>query len=194
MLVLTMPPDHHESQGSGYGHNSWVNMGGGYSQAGPSPSMSTLPEYSAYDYHHQAPMPIEPSYSMPRPPPYAVGVPQMPPPLIMPHNGVWPSMIASQSQPSGYQPPAILPAVPVQTPVSASTGSDVTPTSAKTSTSRRKLTDDERRQMCLEAEQNPTMKQTQIGGRRPARASQELSLTQLQPSLMSSGGVLLIWP
>ena len=147
--------------------------GGGYSQAGPSPNMSPMPEYHGFDFnHHQAPMPIEPSYSMPRPPPYAAGVPQMPPPLIMPHNGVWPSMLASQSQQGSYQPPALLPAVPVQTPVSASTGSDVTPTSAKTTTSRRKLTDDERRQMCLEAEQNPTMKQTQIGGRCQSRTTQ----------------------
>lgn len=71
-------------------------------------------------------------------------------------------MLASQPQ-QNYQTP-ILPAGPMQTPLSASTTSDMTPTSAKTTTSRRKLTDDERRQMCIEAEQNPTMKQTQIGG------------------------------
>lgn len=163
MQVLTMSPDHHESHGSGYGPNSWMNMSGGYSQAGPSPSMSPMPDYNSFDYNH-APMPVEPSYSMPRPPPYATATPQMPPPLIMPHNAIWPSMIATQNHHHGsYQPP-ILPALPVQTPISAGTGSDVTPTSAKTSASRRKLTDDERRQMCLEAEQNPTMKQTQIGG------------------------------
>ena len=163
MQVLTMPPDHADSHGSGYGSNSWMNMPGGYSQAGPSPSMSPMHEYQGFDYH-QAPMPIEP-YSMPRPPPYAAGVPQMPPPLIMPQNGIWPSMIASQSHQQPNFPPPILPAAPIQTPVSAGTGSDVTPTSAKTASSRRKLTDDERRQMCLEAEQNPTMKQTQIGGK-----------------------------
>jgi hypothetical protein len=165
MQVLTMPPDHPESHGSGYGPNSWINMGG-YSQAGPPPSSISPPmhDYQGFDYH-SAPIPVEPSYSMPRPPPYAAGVPQMPPPLIMPsQNGIWPSMIASGAhQQHSYQPP-ILPAVPIQTPISAGTGSDVTPTSAKTSTSRRKLTDEERRQMCLEAEQNPTMKQTQIGG------------------------------
>jgi hypothetical protein len=163
MQVLTMPPDHPESQGSGYGHNSWMNMAGGYSQGGPPPSMSPMHDYQGFEFH-PAPMPIEPAYSMPRPPPYAAGVPQMPPPLIMPQNGIWPSMIASQSHPQSSYAPTILPAAPIQTPVSAGTGSDVTPTSAKTSTSRRKLTDEERRQMCLEAEQNPTMKQTQIGG------------------------------
>jgi hypothetical protein len=163
MQVLTMPPDHPESHGSGYGHNSWMNMSGGYSQAGPSPTMSPMPDYQAFDYH-PAPMPIEPAYSMPRPPPYAAGVPQMPPPLIMPQNGIWPSMIAAQSHQQPNYPPTILPAASIQTPLSAGTESDMTPSSAKTTTSRRKLTDEERRQMCMEAEQNPTMKQTQIGG------------------------------
>ncbi|RMZ92238.1 hypothetical protein DV736_g521, partial [Chaetothyriales sp. CBS 134916] len=164
-----MSPGHHESQASAYGHDTWMNMGGGYSHAGPSPTLSPMPDFHGFDFNQQhqpqAPMPIEPSYSIPRPPPYSAGVPQMPPPLIMPHNGVWPSMIASQSQQGTYQPPTLLPALPPQTPISASTASDATPTSAKTSTSRRKLTDEERRQMCLEAEQNPTMKQTQIGAK-----------------------------
>ena len=132
-------------------------------QSAPPTSPWSMHGCQGFEYH-QAPMPIEPSYSMPRPPLYTAGVPQMPPPLIMPQNGIWPSMIAAQNhQQPNYQPP-ILPAAPIQTPVSAGTGSDVTPTSATTTTSRRKLTDDERRQMCLEAEQNPTMKQTQIGG------------------------------
>ncbi|RMZ80061.1 hypothetical protein DV737_g3138, partial [Chaetothyriales sp. CBS 132003] len=102
MQVLTMSPGHHESQASAYGHDSWMNMGAGYSHAGPSPTLSPMPDYHAFDFNQQhqpqAPMPIEPSYSIPRPPPYSAGVPQMPPPLIMPHNGVWPSMIASQTK------------------------------------------------------------------------------------------------
>jgi hypothetical protein len=87
----------------------------------------------------------------------------MPPPLIMPQSGLWPSMIAAGAHQTTYQTP-ILPAAPVNTPLSAATSSDLTPTSAKSTISRRKLTDEERRQMCLEAEQNPNMKQTQIGG------------------------------
>lgn len=173
MQVLTMPPDQHESQGSGYGHNSWVNpMGGHYSPAQPpSTTISPMNEYSQFDFSGsaQAPMPVEPSYRMARPPPYAAGVPQMPPPLIMPQNGLWPSMIAAGGHQGTFQPP-ILPAAPVTTPLSAGTSSDMTPTSAKTTMSRRKLTDEERRQMCLEAEQNPNMKQTQIGGAFGARA------------------------
>jgi hypothetical protein len=161
MQVLTMPPDHPESHGSGYGHNTW--MAPSYQPAGPaSTSISPMHEYSQFDFGPAAPMPVEPAYRMARPPPYAAGVPQMPPPLIMPQNGVWPSMLATGGHQGTYQPP-ILPAANVTTPLSG-TSSDLTPTSAKTATSRRKLTDEERRQMCLEAEQNPNMKQTQIGG------------------------------
>jgi hypothetical protein len=167
MQVLTMPPDQHESHGSGYGPNAWMNsMGSHYSPAHPaSTTISPMHEYSQFDFGPvtQAPMPVEPAHRMIRPPPYAGGVPAMPPPLIMPQSGLWPSMIASGGHHPSYQTP-ILPAAPVTTPLSAGTSSDLTPTSAKTNASRRKLTDEERRQMCLEAEQNPNMKQTQIGG------------------------------
>ena len=151
-----MSPDQHEPHGPGYGSESWMAMGA-YSQAGSQSTMTPVHEFPGFDFQRSA-VPLEPSFPMPRPPPYAASHPQMPPPLIMPHNAVWPSMLATQATP-------ILPAAPVQTPVSASTASDVTPTSATKPSSRRKLTDDERRQMCLEAEQNPNMKQTQIGGK-----------------------------
>ena len=148
----------------GHGQYVWMNMASVHARSAPPPSVSPMREYQGFDYH-QAPMPMKPSSRVARPAPYAAGVPQMSPPSVMPQNGIWPSMIAAQShhQPNYQQP--ILPAAPIQTPVSAGTEFDVTPTSAKTTTSRRKLTDDERRQMCLEAEQNPTMKQTQIGGK-----------------------------
>lgn len=163
MQVLTnMPSSHHQSQGSGYAQDSWMNING-YSQPPPQHNISPMNEYQGFDYGHSPSLPIGSAYSMPRPPPYnAPAHHPLPPPLVMPQsNGVWPSMLTSSNQ----FPTPILPAGPIHTPVSAATshGSDITPTSAK-STSRRKLTDEERRQMCLEAENNPTMKQTQIGG------------------------------
>lgn len=161
-VLLTMPPDHQDSQHSGYGQPGWINVPSAYS-ASPQTSMSPMHEFPAFEYHSVTPMPMEPAYNMPRASPFATTHAPMPPPLIMPHNGLWPSMLASQPQ-AGYQTP-IMPAGPLQTPLSASTASDMTPTSAKPTPSRRKLTDDERRQMCIEAEQNPTMKQTQIGGK-----------------------------
>lgn len=160
-VSMNMPPEHQDSHHSGYGQSGWMNMSNAYSSS-PQTSMSPMHEFPPFEYHPTTPMPMEPSYTMPRPSPFAASHAQMPPPLIMPHSGLWPSMLASQPQ-SNYQIP-ILPSGVLQTPLSASTGSDMTPTSAKASNSRRKLTDDERRQMCIEAEQNPTMKQTQIGG------------------------------
>ena len=164
--MLSMASNHHRSQSSGYGQDQWMGMGNypASSQSGTTPT----PEYHPYDYPPPA-MPMEPSYNVPRATQYSNGSqshPLPPPPLIMPHTALWPSMFTNQPGHSSYQP-AILPAAPIQTPISASsmhTPVDITPTSAKSSTSRRKLTDDERRQMCLEAEQNPNMKQTQIGG------------------------------
>ena len=146
-VLLTMPPDHQDSRHSRHGQPNWMKVSSAYS-ASPQTSMSPINEYPAYDYHPVTPMPMEPTYNMPRASPFPTTHAQMPPALIMPHNGVWPRMLASQPQ-ANYQPP-ILPAV-IQTPLSASTGSDMTPTSAKPPP-RRKLTDDDRRQMCIEAE------------------------------------------
>ena len=159
-----MASNPHESPGSGYSHAQWMGMGG--YQTSPHPPTTQVPDYQhGYDYAPPA-MPMEPSYNMPRPPPHFSGShPLPPPPLITPHQALWPSMFTGNQ--SSFPPP-LLPAGPVQTPLSAGTNptpTDVTPTSAKSSTSRRKLTDEERRQMCLEAEQNPGMKQTQIGGK-----------------------------
>ena len=160
-LLVAMSPGHHESHGSSYNNESWMGLGG-YSQHGHHGSQGHN-EYPGYEFTSSAPIPLEPTYMMTRPPPYAAPQHgQMPPPLVMPQQHMWPSMLANSNS---YAQP-ILPAVSVQTPLSAtSMGSDMTPTSAKTTTSRRKLTDDERRLMCLEAENNPTMKQTQIGAK-----------------------------
>ncbi|OAL27363.1 hypothetical protein AYO22_03638 [Fonsecaea multimorphosa] len=166
-----MPPDNQDSQPTGYSQNGWIGVPNGvpngYSSS-PQTAISPMQEFPQFEYHHHhhhqtTPMPMEPAYPLQRPPPFASSHAPMPPPLVVPNNILWPSMLASQPQGS-YQPP-ILPAVPMQTPLSAGSASDITPTSAKASTARRKLTDEERRQMCIEAEQNPTMKQTQIGAK-----------------------------
>lgn len=161
--MLSMASNPHDTNGAGYSHNQW--MGVHYPNSSQ-PSTTQMPDYHhGYDYAPPA-MPMEPSYSMPRPAPHFAGGshPLPPPPLIMPHTALWPSMLTGNQ--SSYPPP-LMPAAPIQTPVSATnshTPVDITPTSAKSTTSRRKLTDEERRQMCVEAEQNPGMKQTQIGG------------------------------
>ncbi|KAK2767476.1 hypothetical protein FQN54_003633 [Arachnomyces sp. PD_36] len=93
-------------------------------------------------------MPMEPSYSMSIPPPYTT---QPLLPLAMPSQ--WPSMLTTQG---GYGA-APLSAAPLPTPH---------PTHATHSngpTPRRTLTDADRRRMCLYHEENPHVKQTEIG-------------------------------
>ena len=170
--MLAMTPNPQESQGSGYvhGQGQWMGMPG-YQSSSHAPPTQMSDYHHGYDYATPA-MPMEPAYNMPlRQPHFAGSHPLPPPPLIMPHTALWPSMLtgnqSSASSSHSYQP-HILPALPVHTPLSAGSNQtpvDITPTSAKSNSSRRKLTDDERRQMCVEAEQNPGMKQTQIGGK-----------------------------
>lgn len=114
-------------------------------------TVSLVQESPPLNRHGTTPMPLKSAYLMPAPPS-----------LIMPHSGFWPSMLVEQPR-SAFRT-SILPVGPLQTLTSTSTTSYMKAISAKTTTARLKLTDDERRQMCIEAEQNPTMKQGQIGG------------------------------
>lgn len=83
-------------------------------------------------------------------------------PLVMPQ---WPSMLGSQTSqvaPPYYSSPqaqgSTASPTPLMTPVSASSA-------RSTSTPRKTLTDDQRRQMCEYHESNPKAKQNQIGGK-----------------------------
>jgi len=150
--------NHFDSQNPGF--RLW-EKGGGMPRSTPSHGSDEYNDYHNFDCYRSTRMPTEPDVTMTRPPPYAPPQNQTPPLFATPQQHIWPSMIATSST---YQSP-ILPAVPIQPPVSAiSVGADVTTTGAKTTTLRRKLTDDERRLICLEAENNPAMTQTQIGG------------------------------
>ena len=170
MLSLsTMASDQYKSHEPSYaGHNQWSHMQG-YNSTGNHHNTPPMTEYQSYDFTPppQTSMPMDMPYHMGRPLNYAPQHQQLPPLAIQPMGQpIWPSLLTGGSSQSAtsYQTP-ILPAVPLQTPVSAvSTASEATPTSAtKSSSSRRKLTDDERRKMCIEAATNPNMKQTQIG-------------------------------
>ncbi|KIW21828.1 uncharacterized protein PV07_12748 [Cladophialophora immunda] len=112
-----------------------------------------------YCYHHTTPTLVEPDHAVQRLSPF----PSPSAAVWAAHNNtLWPSMLAGQPQ-DPYTP--ILPAPPGSTPVFAGSKSDMIPTSAGTNTSRRKLTDEERRQMCIEAEQHPEKKQSEIGAK-----------------------------
>ena len=169
LLLSTMASDNYKSHDPSYGgHNQWSHMQR-YSSGGSHHNTPPMSEYQSYDFSPPPPtsMSMDMPYHMGRPSNYPQQHQQLPPLDIQPMGqAIWPSMLipGPLPPPPSYQTP-ILPAIPVQTPVSAvSTASEATPTSAtKGSSSRRKLTDDERRKMCIEAATNPNMKQTQIG-------------------------------
>jgi hypothetical protein len=161
-----MDTDPHQShQQNEYGNGQWGDIGGGYSNGGAQHNTTPMHEYTGYHFETPPVMPIEPAYTVPRPPPYTAHQ-QLQPlhPLIT--MAPWPSMLTSQS---GYSPP-VVPTAPLVTPVSASTASTtVTPvTTTGGSTPRRTLTDDDRRRMCEYHESHPGVKQTEIGGTSPA--------------------------
>jgi hypothetical protein len=156
-----MDTDPHQSHQTEYGNSQWGDMGG-YSNGGGQNNTTTMHEYNGYHFETAPPvMPIEPAYTVPRPPPYTAHQ-QLQPlhPLIT--MAPWPSMLTTQG---GFSPP-VAPTAPLVTPVSASTASTtVTPvTTTGGSTPRRTLTDDDRRRMCEYHESHPGVKQTEIGG------------------------------
>lgn len=140
--------NHHQAH-AGYhdGNGEWIDSTNSYGQAQQQQSVN---EYPGYSFTR---LPVEPMFSMSMHPPRTTH--QQLQPLIMPQ---WPSMLTSQST----YAPQIFPSGPVPvTPISAPSSA----TSARpASTPRKTLTDADRRRMCLYHEENPTTKQTEIGG------------------------------
>lgn len=160
MTPPTMRPDQDGLQHSGYGGSEGWYTPLPYST---NPQTSISPIYRS-DYHPMPATSEELAYRVPPSSSFAPTAAPMWHPTATSHDGVWPSMLAGPPQ-TGHHI-HIMPAGPLQASVSASTVSDTAPASAKW-VSRRKLTDDERRQICIMAEKNPTLKRTLIGGKRP---------------------------
>ena len=154
-----METEHHQPHQNEYVDSQWVDMGG-YSSGGGQSSTTPLHEYNGYNFGSPPIMPIEPAYTVPRPPPYTTHQ-QLQPLHLLTTMAPWPSMLTSHAS---YSAPVVQTA-PLATPVSASTNSvNVTPTTTGGSTPRRTLTDDDRRRMCEYHENHPGVKQTEIGG------------------------------
>lgn len=145
-----METDSHHAPDREFTHSPWVELGN-FTSPQHSPPM---PEYSGFDYGHSTLMAVD-SYGMSIPPPYASL------PLPMPSHS-WPSMLTTQSPfhenglPPVPAPTSVSPSAPAPPGRKASTSS---------STPRRTLTDEDRRQMCLYHEENKSAKQTDIGGK-----------------------------
>lgn len=144
--------DHFEDHSAG-----WQEHGGFHAH-----HQSAVQEYNGFNNY--APLPMEPIYASSMHPPQhphpspRPAHPQLQP-LIMPQMPQWPSMLTSQST---YQPP-LFPSAPI--PITPATATPVSAgsTQTRTSTPRKTLTDTDRRRMCQYHEENPTVKQTEIG-------------------------------
>ncbi|KAI9884608.1 MAG: hypothetical protein M1823_003595 [Watsoniomyces obsoletus] len=166
------PPPPHE-QRPPYTTAPWTHLH--HQQFAPSPHLSPAHEYGGFNFMHSihpahgltteatgmthGPLPLQPMQSLR--------------PLVMPP---WPSTLTA---PSSYMSPALpLPPLPpppvpsmpsatataatITTPISAAS-SRSTHSGHSTSSPRRTLTDTDRRKMCQYHEDNPTVKQTEIG-------------------------------
>ncbi|RDW83329.1 hypothetical protein BP5796_04820 [Coleophoma crateriformis] len=152
MTQIGMDHERHIGPENGYS-NEWVEIGNGYSSQHQSP----VQEYGGYGFlqpmQQQHGMPIEPSFTMPPPPPAHTTHQQLLP-LIMPSHPTWPSMLTN---PVNYSaPPVAIPSASNQKPQKLATA-HVAPSPRKT------LTDNDRRRMCQYHEDNPSVKQTEIG-------------------------------
>lgn len=169
--LLSMESEQQQSPDTEHGDYQWMSMGG-YTQNGGQTASPVMPEYNPYTYASSGVMPVEPApfYAMARPPPYS-SLQQLQPlhPLIVPPQ--WPSMLTSQSQ-SSYSTTPTIPSASTTTPLSAVSSSSqslqIRQTTTGGNTPRRTLTDEDRRRMCQYAEDNPGVKQTDIGRMLPS--------------------------
>lgn len=140
---------HHGQDNIDFGSGQWTDI----SAYNSSQHQSPVHENNGFGFISPTPVPTEPTYNRAIPPTFTTH--QQLQPLLMPQ---WPSMMASQSAFT----PAIMPSVSAGAPMPTTTSSQPAPT---TSTPRRTLTDADRRRMCMYHEENPTVKQTEIGGK-----------------------------
>jgi len=162
MAQVGMDGQQHTGHDNGFGgNNDWVDIHNSYSS---SQHQSPMYEHGGFGFQPmQHGLPTEPQFPSQRiPPPQPVHTShQQLLPLIMPGNVGWPSQLTN---------PASYPSPPVAIPASAPPlikGSLPKLSAVHANPSPRKtLTDSDRRKMCQYHEENPTVKQTEIGGER----------------------------
>ena len=154
---------------SGYGNSDsgWMNgMSNNVAYTSPQQHQSSIFDNQGYTFlpangHHG--MPMEPPYLSPRLPPTSHH--HMLQPLVMPSHPTWPSELVSNTT-STYAEPIQLPALPIPAPVVKGNANKLpSPATTHPSNPRKTLTDDDRKRMCQYSEDNPHVKQTEIGGK-----------------------------
>ncbi|KAH8595813.1 hypothetical protein B0O99DRAFT_144067 [Bisporella sp. PMI_857] len=168
-MMAQIGMDHHQEQHNGHekyenfaGNEGWVDINNNYS--------SPQTHSPVYEQQHggdlgsigfvqpfQQAMPTAPHFNsqrMPQPLPAHTTHQQLLP-LIMPSHPTWPSMLTN---PASYSTaPVAIPASAPPLVKGSSKAHGVTPSPRKT------LTDNDRRRMCQYHEDNPSVKQTEIG-------------------------------
>lgn len=159
----------HEKFDNGFGANDgWVEINNTYNS---SQNQSPIYEHGGFGFiqpiHHG--LPSDSSFApqrTPQPPPIHSTHQQQLLPLIMPSHSTWPSMLtnpASYAAPPVAIPPASAPLLKGNIPK--------LPAIHATPSPRKTLTDTDRRKMCQYHEDNPSVKQTEIGGKRSKPSS-----------------------
>lgn len=154
---------------STWGDNSggWVDMNHNYNSAHAQSPVYENGIYGQMPYHHQQQqhgMPTESQLPPPRmaqaPPPQYQNHQQLLP-LIMPNHSqtTWPSMLTNPV--NSNQPPVAIPPAPAPL---AKSHLPKLPAIHTTPSPRKTLTDLDRRRMCEYHAENPSVKQTEIGG------------------------------
>lgn len=159
MDQMVLKHEHHVGSGpdEGYGHGQWVGIADYQS---PPLHQSPMHEYHGFNFMSTAHMQMEPSDN--RPMSHSYPTQQQLQPLIMPQPQ-WPSMLTNSSTSAPPTTSHYPPLAPVTSISGARSVPPVIHPPAPT-TQRRTLTDQDRRRMCQYHEDNPTVKQTEIGG------------------------------
>lgn len=161
--VVQMDHEHHHAGHDFGGAEGWVEMSDGYSAP---QHQSPVFDQGGFgyiqplhnDHHGQS---IDQSFNLQRPPSHSVShstQQQLLPNITPSLQPTWPSMLTH---------PATYPAPPVAIPATAAPLLKMTGTrlpALHTASPRKTLTDSDRRRMCQYNEDNPTVKQTEIGG------------------------------
>lgn len=157
MEPMMIKEEHHQGD---YSNNPWADI----NEYHPPHSHSPATEFHTYGF-----VPPAQQHGLPTDP-YGRSVQSMyasPQPSQSLFTAQWPSMLTNLS--SQLPPPMPAPPPPVTPVTTFATATPLPPLSTHqpthTTTSRRTLTDHDRRRMCQYHEDNPAVKQTEIGGR-----------------------------
>jgi len=161
MAQIGMDHEHHSGHEIAFGSNDgWVEINNSYAS---SQNQSPMYEHGGFGFIQPLnQLPAESSFNsqrMSQPHPVQTTHQQLLP-LIMPSHPTWPSMLTN---PASYPaPPVAIP--PASAPPVVKGNAPKLPAIHATPSPRKTLTDSDRRRMCQYHEDNPSVKQTEIGG------------------------------